>query len=79
MAAAAAYAASCLPDQATAARDRSAGAARDATRAGIQAMVPLQAAWTLRGGRPGATAALAGAAAVGRLVRRRGQAGASIT
>lgn len=81
VAAAAAYAASCVPVQATAARDRSAGAARSATRAGIQAMVPLQAAWTLRGGRPGAAAVLAGAAVVGRLLRRRGRerAGMSIT
>jgi 4-hydroxybenzoate polyprenyltransferase len=79
VAAAAAYAASCLPAQAEAAQDRSAGAARDATRAGIQAMVPLQAAWTLRGGRLASTAVLAGAAVAGRLLRRRARRTVSIT
>ncbi|MFD6179025.1 MULTISPECIES: SCO3242 family prenyltransferase [unclassified Isoptericola] len=73
VAAASAYAAACLPGQVRAARDRSAGAARSATKAGIQAMVPLQAAWALRGGRLEAVA-LAGVAVVGgALLRRRGR------
>ncbi len=79
VAAAAAYAASCLPAQAAAARDRSASAARTATGAGIRAMVPLQAAWTVRGGRPVATAVLAGAALAGRLLRARGRARAGVS
>ncbi|NNH52367.1 4-hydroxybenzoate polyprenyltransferase, partial [Promicromonospora citrea] len=57
--------------------------ARTATRSGIQAMVPLQAAWAARSGGLGTTALLAGVAAVGyglRLLgRARGRAGVSIT
>lgn len=69
--AAAAYAAACLPAQVRAARDRSAPAARTATGAGIAAMVPLQAAWALRGGRLGTAAVLGGVAVAGSLLRRR--------
>ncbi|MEG3616795.1 SCO3242 family prenyltransferase [Isoptericola haloaureus] len=79
LAATAGYVATCLPPQLHAAEDRSAGAARAATRAGIQAMVPLQAAWTLRGGRAASTAVLAGALVAGRLLRRRGRKQVSIT
>ncbi|MFE7407687.1 SCO3242 family prenyltransferase [Isoptericola sp. NPDC057559] len=73
VAAAAAYAAACLPGQLRAAQDRSAGAARSATRAGIQAMVPLQAAWALRGGRVEAVALAGASAAATALLRRRGR------
>ncbi|WP_166849418.1 SCO3242 family prenyltransferase [Isoptericola sp. BMS4] len=69
--AAAAYTAACLPAQVRAARDRSAPAARTATGAGIAAMVPLQAAWALRGGRLGTAVVLGGVAIAGRLLRRR--------
>ncbi|MDO8150908.1 SCO3242 family prenyltransferase [Isoptericola sp. b408] len=70
LAATAGYVATCLPAQRTAAADRTAPAARTATRAGLQAMIPLQAAWTARGGRWASTAVLAGAVAAGRLLRR---------
>lgn len=82
-AAAGAYAASCLPAQARATAEPTAAHARTATRSGIQAMVPLQAAWAARSGGLGTTALLAGVAAVGyglRLLgRARGRAGVSIT
>lgn len=83
VAAAAAYAAAALPGQVRAAARPTAANARTATRAGIQAMVPLQAAWAARSGSLGTTALLAGVAAVGQglrlLGRARGRAGVSIT
>jgi 4-hydroxybenzoate polyprenyltransferase len=83
VAAATAYAAACLPAQARAAASPTAANARAATRSGIQAMVPLQAAWAARSGSLGTTAVLAGVAAIGyglRLLgRTRGRAGVSIT
>lgn len=83
VAAAAAYAAAALPGQVRAAAEPTAANARTATRAGIQAMVPLQAAWAARAGALGTTALLAGVAAAGyglRLLgRARGRAGVSIT
>lgn len=83
VAAAGAYAAACLPAQVRAAITPTAGNARTATRSGIQAMVPLQAAWAARSGGLGTTALLAGVAAFGyglRLLgRARGKAGVSIT
>ncbi|MFI2366754.1 SCO3242 family prenyltransferase [Promicromonospora sp. NPDC019610] len=83
VAAAAAYAAATLPGQVRAAARPTAANARSATRAGIQAMVPLQAAWAARSGSLGTTALLAGVAAVGQglrlLGRARGRAGVSIT
>ncbi|GAA4713930.1 4-hydroxybenzoate polyprenyltransferase [Promicromonospora umidemergens] len=83
VAAAGAYAAACLPAQVRAAARPTAANARTATRSGIQAMVPLQAAWAARSGSLGTTALLAGVAAVGHglrlLGRARGRAGVSIT
>ncbi|MEU4365199.1 SCO3242 family prenyltransferase [Promicromonospora sp. NPDC023987] len=83
VAAAGAYAAACLPGQVRAAARPTAANARTATRSGIQAMVPLQAAWAARSGSLGTTALLAGVAAVGHglrlLGRARGRAGVSIT
>ncbi|WP_020013663.1 SCO3242 family prenyltransferase [Promicromonospora sukumoe] len=82
-AAAGAYAAATLPGQVRATARPTAANARTATRAGIQAMVPLQAAWAARAGGLGTTALLAGVAAAGHglrlLGRRRGRAGVSIT
>lgn len=68
-----AYAASALPRQADAALTPSADNARTATRAGIQAMVPLQAAWAARGGSVGSAVALAGVVVASRLLRRAGR------
>jgi 4-hydroxybenzoate polyprenyltransferase len=83
VASAGAYAAACLPAQVRAAARPTAANARTATRSGIQAMVPLQAAWAARSGSLGTTALLAGVAAAGygmRLLgRARGRAGVSIT
>lgn len=83
VAAAGAYAAACLPAQARTAAAPTAANARTATRSGIQAMVPLQAAWAARSGGLGTTALLAGVAALGYglrvLGRARGRAGVSIT
>ncbi|MFJ3406311.1 SCO3242 family prenyltransferase [Promicromonospora sp. NPDC090134] len=83
VAAATAYAAAALPGQVRAAARPTAANARTATRAGIQAMVPLQAAWAARSGSLGTVALLAGVAAVGQglrlLGRARGRAGVSIT
>lgn len=83
VAAATAYVATCLPAQARAAAGPTAANARTATRAGIQAMVPLQATWAARSGSLGTTALLAGVAATGyglrTLSRARGRAGVSIT
>ena len=70
VAAVAAYLAQGLPAQALAARTPTASAARGATGAGIRAMVPLQAAWAARAGRPDAALALGGVAAAGALLRR---------
>ncbi|GAA1874871.1 SCO3242 family prenyltransferase [Myceligenerans crystallogenes] len=72
--AAVAYAASCLPGQLRAAAAPTAGAARSATRAGLQAMIPLQATWAARSGRPVTALALGGVAAAGHLLRLRGRA-----
>jgi 4-hydroxybenzoate polyprenyltransferase len=69
-AAAAGYLATCLPAQVGAARTPTAPAARSATGVGIRAMIPLQAAWAARAGRPGAALALGGVAAAGALLRR---------
>ncbi|NHT19343.1 UbiA family prenyltransferase [Cellulomonas sp. IC4_254] len=69
--AAAAYLAQCLPPQVAAARTPTAPAARAATGAGIRAMIPLQAAWAARAGRPGAALALGAVAVAGVLLRRR--------
>jgi len=66
----AAYLAQCLPPQVAAARAPTAPAARAATGAGIRAMIPLQAAWAARAGRPGAALALGAVAAAGSLLRR---------
>ncbi|MFI6424140.1 SCO3242 family prenyltransferase [Promicromonospora sp. NPDC050880] len=83
VAAAAAYTTAALPGQVRAAAEPTAANARTATRSGIQAMVPLQAAWAARAGSLGTTALLAGVAAAGyglRLLgRARGRAGVSIT
>ncbi|GIG37543.1 SCO3242 family prenyltransferase [Cellulomonas pakistanensis] len=68
--AAAAYLAQCLPAQVRAARTPTAPAARAATGAGIRAMIPLQAAWAARAGRPGAALVLGAVAAAGALLRR---------
>lgn len=69
--AAAAYAARALPAQWAAVEQPSADHARTATRQGIRSMVPLQAAWTARAGRPGAAAFLAGVEGVGAMLRAR--------
>ncbi|WP_262348093.1 SCO3242 family prenyltransferase [Cellulosimicrobium cellulans] len=66
----AAYLAQGLPAQVGAARTPTASAARAATGAGIRAMVPLQAAWAARAGRPDAALALGVVAAAGALLRR---------
>ena len=57
-AAATAYAGTCGPAQAAAVQDPAAPTVRTATRAGISAMVPLQAALAARSGRPAPVAAL---------------------
>ncbi|MBI9115587.1 SCO3242 family prenyltransferase [Sanguibacter suaedae] len=69
--AAVAYAASCLPAQTTAARVPTAARARTATKAGIRAMIPLQAAWAGRHGHPGAVLALGLVEVAGRVLRAR--------
>ncbi|WP_460705020.1 SCO3242 family prenyltransferase [Myceligenerans halotolerans] len=69
-----AYAASCLPGQVRAVADPTAGAARSATRSGLQAMIPLQAAWAARSGRPGTALVLGGVAAAGHGLRLRARA-----
>ncbi len=83
VAAATAYAAACAPAQVRAAARPTAANARTATRSGIQAMMPLQAAWAARSGSLGTTALLAGVAAVGYglrlLSRTRGRTEVSIT
>ncbi|MCB7136311.1 SCO3242 family prenyltransferase [Cellulosimicrobium marinum] len=71
--AAVAYAATCLPRQVDAAITPSADNARTATRSGIHAMVPLQAALAARHGHVASAVALAGVAVAGRLLRRAGR------
>ena len=73
LAAAGAYVATALPRQVDAAITPSAGNAFAATKAGIRAMVPLQAAWAARGGSLVSVAALAGVEVAGRLLRRAGR------
>lgn len=71
--AAGAYLATCLPRQVDAAITPSAPNAFAATKAGIRAMLPLQAAWAARGGSLASVAVLAGVDVVGRLLRRAGR------
>ncbi|MBL0887675.1 SCO3242 family prenyltransferase [Myceligenerans indicum] len=66
--------ATCVPGQVRAAGDPTAGAARSATRSGLQAMIPLQAAWAARSGRPGIALVLGGVAATGHALRLRAHA-----
>ncbi|RPF20296.1 SCO3242 family prenyltransferase [Myceligenerans xiligouense] len=70
-AAALAYAATCLPGQLRAAAAPTASAARHATRSGLHAMIPLQATWAARSGRPVTALVLGGVAAAGSALRRR--------
>lgn len=65
------YAARCLPAQWSATTDPSAPRAREATKQGIRAMIPLQTALVLTGGRSGAAAFLVGVDIVGALLRAR--------
>jgi len=65
------YLAAILPGQLAVARDPGAAQARDATRAGIRAVVPLQSALAARAGSPVATAALLGIETLGRVLGRR--------
>jgi hypothetical protein len=65
--------------QVAAAADPAAPAVRAATRRGILAMVPLQAALTARAGRPIDAAILLGVDALGTLLGRRGAKGREIT
>ena len=65
------YLAAILPGQLAVARDPGAARARDATRAGIRAVVPLQSALAARAGSPVATAALLGIETLGRVLGRR--------
>lgn len=67
----AAYAARCGPAQVRAARNPTAGNALEATKSGIRAMIPLQAALTLRHGNPGAAAVLGAVDLAGRILRSR--------
>ncbi|KFD43826.1 hypothetical protein IU11_08015 [Cellulosimicrobium sp. MM] len=74
VAAAGAYLATCLPRQVDAAITPSAQNAFAATKAGIRAMLPLQAAWSARGGSLASVGVLAGVEVAGRLLRRAGRA-----
>lgn len=65
------YLAAVLPGQLAVARDPEAAQARNATRAGIRAVVPLQSALAARAGSPPATAALVGIEILGRVLGRR--------
>lgn len=65
------YLAAVLPGQLAVVRDPGAAQARDATRAGIRAVVPLQSALAARAGSPVATAALLGIETLGRVLGRR--------
>jgi len=69
--AAAAYALRCAPAQLRAARNPAACNALSATKAGIRAMVPLQAALAVRHGHPAAAGALIGVDIAGRIIRSR--------
>ncbi|MDR6689202.1 4-hydroxybenzoate polyprenyltransferase [Microbacterium sp. 1154] len=68
---AARYLAAVLPGQLRVARRPGAAEARDATRAGIRSVVPLQSALAARAGSPLATAALLGVETLGRVLGRR--------
>lgn len=68
---AARYLAAVLPGQLRVARQPGAAEARDATRAGIRSVVPLQSALAARAGSPLATAALLGVETLGRVLGRR--------
>ncbi|MET3977089.1 SCO3242 family prenyltransferase [Cellulosimicrobium sp. 4261] len=74
VAAAGAYVATCLPRQVDAAIAPSAQNAFAATKAGIRAMLPLQAAWSARGGSLASVGVLAAVEVAGRLLRRAGRA-----
>jgi 4-hydroxybenzoate polyprenyltransferase len=71
LAATAAYAARCAPAQVRAARNPAAHNALEATKAGIRAMVPLQAALTLRQGNVAAAGVLASVDLLGKVLRSR--------
>lgn len=64
------YLGAVLPPQLAVASSPDAEHARNATRAGIRAVVPLQAAFAARAGAPGATAFLLGVDLLGRLLGR---------
>lgn len=68
---AARYLTAVLPGQLRVARQPGAAEARDATRAGIRSVVPLQSALAARAGSPLATAALLGVETLGRVLGRR--------
>ncbi len=71
LAATAAYAARCAPAQVRAARDPAAKNALEATKAGIRAMIPLQAALTLRQGNLAAAGVIASVDVLGKVLRSR--------
>ncbi|WRH26313.1 4-hydroxybenzoate polyprenyltransferase [Arthrobacter sp. JZ12] len=71
VAASALYAARCAPAQVRAARNPEAINALEATKAGIRAMIPLQAALSLRSGNASAAAALALVDLTGKVLRSR--------
>jgi hypothetical protein len=71
LAATAAYAARCAPAQVRAARNPAAHNALEATKAGIRAMIPLQAALTLRQGNAAAAGVLASVDLLGKVLRSR--------
>ncbi|MCC9196906.1 UbiA family prenyltransferase [Arthrobacter sp. zg-Y820] len=71
LAATAAYAARCGPAQIRAARSPAASNALAATRAGIRAMIPLQAALAVRYGHPTAAGALVAVDVLGKILRSR--------
>lgn len=65
------YLGTILPAQAAAVQDPSAGSVRSATRSGVMAMIPLQAALVARAGSTSATAFLVGVGALSRVLARR--------
>ncbi|MDQ0822866.1 4-hydroxybenzoate polyprenyltransferase [Arthrobacter sp. V4I6] len=71
LAATAVYAARCAPAQVRAAHNPAARNALEATKAGIRAMIPLQAALTLRHGNVAAAAVLASVDLFGKVLRSR--------
>lgn len=71
LAATAAYAARCAPAQLRAAGDPVAKNALEATKGGIRAMIPLQAALALRHGNPAAATVLAAVDLFGKIMRSR--------